>query len=974
MKLKQTAAWGLGALLLGSSMMALDVNAASTGLSPQTTAQDQLAAMIDQHVLLALSQSASPVPMSTSQQKAKNGFWGWHVMQALPVQVAHALNPFALLSAFNPFSLLQGPVFHGSDAHRASANSQSLSSVARVAKSFPIVYLPGEVPLAAPAEPRKARYESVVESAATSHTLAFGTPMHARSGTRLNKPEPLKTASPVRPVFTMNPLFTVAAPAALLVGDSVASAESKTDAGHQSSPATVTESQALAKSAPSPQAKDSPVALLATGGDPGSPVLLPSSPSQTVSGPLQSLLPQLDQPATAMRRAGSGSGFHGRATSGSGTHAYSSGAGNSHSSAQQALPNSPLSQIMALNQAAGMHYAPGLDTSSPDINLNNDAPGSVKVLKSGVSSKMNSIDLAIGKAEVLYLSRPATRVSVSNPDVAAAVIISPTQIQLTGKSVGVANLLVWGDMNSPDHTVVDISVHRDVSVLVNQLKYVDPGIQIVPMAAEDTVILTGQAETRESAQLAIEIAKAFFAKSGSMGAGPMPGSGNNGPNSQAPGSAQPGMATNVINLMKIKGEPSTKLELVRQRMQQIDPNVHVEVVPGPDGGEKVILTGRVATASIASKALNLASVFYGQPGMKMVTSQGGNQYTKLSASTASSSSSSSSGSSSSTPDASTAGANMLQGSIMTDATGNVISMLEIAQKPQIRCSIKFLELSKTALNAMGGTLNGVAGTTKVASWSGVQSAAPGKGIAILDTQTPPGSSWATAASRASTGGGWQPSSQTFAQAFREVYQNGITQAFTINNQLAGAIQALQERRQVRTLAEPTLTMLSGEQGSFLAGGEVPIAFVGGQGQVSIQYKEFGIRLNLLPNVTDDGKIQMQVAPEVSSLDAANGVSTNSISVPAFVSRKMSTTLLVEQGQSFILAGLYNQQDTDSMSRFPGLGSVPMLGTFFRNKWKNKTSSEMVVVIKPEIIYSNTGITTPQPLSELPAPKAELSKQ
>ena len=166
-------------------------------------------------------------------------------------------------------------------------------------------------------------------------------------------------------------------------------------------------------------------------------------------------------------------------------------------------------------------------------------------------------------------------------------------------------------------------------------------------------------------------------------------------------------------------------------------------------------------------------------------------------------------------------------------------------------------------------------------------------------------------------------------------------------------------------------MLSGEQGSFLAGGEIPIAFVGGQGQVSIQYKEFGIRLNLLPNVTDDGKIQMQVAPEVSSLDSANGVSTNSISVPAFISRKMNTTLLVEQGQSFVLAGLYNQQDTDSMSRFPGLGSVPMLGSFFRNKWKNKTSSEMVVVIRPEIIYSNTGNTNPQPLSVNSMPKHEL---
>jgi pilus assembly protein CpaC len=207
----------------------------------------------------------------------------------------------------------------------------------------------------------------------------------------------------------------------------------------------------------------------------------------------------------------------------------------------------------------------------------------------------------------------------------------------------------------------------------------------------------------------------------------------------------------------------------------------------------------------------------------------------------------------------------------------------------------------------------------------------------------------------------------------ENYLNGVTQVFSINNTVAGAIQAMQERHQVRTLAEPTLTMLSGEQGSFLAGGEVPIAFVGGQGQVSIEYHEFGIRLNLLPTVTDDGKIQMQLSPEVSAIDQANGVSTNSINVPAFTSRKMNTTLIVEPGQSFVLAGLYNQQDTDSISRFPTLGSIPVLGSFFRNKWKNKTGTEMVVLIRPEIIYSQTGSTAPQ-TSEAPESQTQLSKK
>lgn len=633
----------------------------------------------------------------------------------------------------------------------------------------------------------------------------------------------------------------------------------------------------------------------------------------------------------------------------------------------QMMAMSPLDRLAAASKGGMM---PALDSSSPDVQLRGQ--GDVTVLKSGISQKVTSVDLTIGKADVLYLSRPATRVSVSNPDVASAVVISPTQVQLIGKSVGVANLLIWGDNYSPDHTQVDISVHRDVSVLMNQLKYVDPGIQLVPMAAEDSIILTGQAESRESAQLAIEMAKAYFSKSSSAGA-----AAPNGANmsSQAPGSAIPGQQTNVINLIKVKGEPSTKIELVRNRLHEIDPNIALDVVPGPDGNEKVILTGRVQSASIASKALNLASVFYGQPGLKLVTAQGGNEFARMSVSSGDSSSSTSTSSGGSNG-AGGGGVNMLQGSVMTDATGNVISMMEIAQKPQVKCSIKFLELNKSALNAMGGSLNGVRGASKFTSWSGVQGAAPGLPISAPSTQNAPGTGWASTIARGITGNGWTPTGQTAGTAWNEVFQNGVTQVLSINNQFTAAIQALQQRKQVRTLAEPTITMLSGEQGSFLAGGELPIAFVGGQGQVSIEYHQFGIRLNMLPNVTDDGKIQIQVAPEVSAIDDTHSVTTNQISIPAFTTRRMQTSLIVEPGQSFVLAGLYSQEDTQSVSRLPGAGSLPIIGTLFRNKWKNHNDTELVVIVKPEIMYSQTG---PTPGSSLtgsnPAEenKTELSK-
>jgi Flp pilus assembly secretin CpaC len=627
----------------------------------------------------------------------------------------------------------------------------------------------------------------------------------------------------------------------------------------------------------------------------------------------------------------------------------------------QMLAATPLEKLAA--NAKSMFYNPSLDNSSPNVTLRSG--GSMAVLKSGISQKVTQVDLTIGKAEVIYLSRPAARVAVSNPDIASAVVISPTQIQLVGKGVGVANLLVWGDMVSPDHTVVDVSVHRDVSVLTNQLKYVDPGIQVIPMAAEDTVILTGEAATRESAQLAIEMAKAFFSKNG----GTTGAAANSSPNSQAPGSALPGVSSNIINLIKVKDEPSTKIELVRQKLHDIDPNIAIDVVPGPEGTEKVILTGRVATASIASKALNMASVFYGQPGMKMVTVQGGNEPSRLQASA----SSSSGGSSNATSTPSSASANMLQGSVMTDATGNVISMLEIAQKPQIRCSIKILEVNKNKLNALGGTLTGVRGASKLTSLSGSQSPAPGKAISqVPDTvkvggyDGAPGAIWGNSATRGSTGASsWNPTAQGFAQAFGNQYLNGVTQVFSINNTLAGAIQALQDKSMSRTLAEPTLTMMSGEQGSFLAGGEIPVAFLGGNGQISIEYKEYGIRLNLLPNVTDDGKIQMQVAPEISTIDRSVTVQ----GVPGLLTRRMSTNLLLEPGQSFVLAGIFKQEDAESASGLPGVSKLPIIGSFFRNKWKTGANTEMIVLVKPEIIPSTTGSTgmaAQPPAAEKPA--------
>ncbi|MDX2083814.1 MAG: pilus assembly protein N-terminal domain-containing protein [Candidatus Melainabacteria bacterium] len=548
-------------------------------------------------------------------------------------------------------------------------------------------------------------------------------------------------------------------------------------------------------------------------------------------------------------------------------------------------------------------------------------------ISSGAS--VNHLDLTLGKATILQLPRPAARVAISNPEVASAVVLGPNQIQLVGNGVGVANLLVWYDSYSAQYASIDLSVQRDVSTLARQLQQIDAGIHILPMAADDSIILTGEAESIESAQLAVELAKAFFNRQGSAGASSNASS-TQKVFSQMPGSAIPGSGGNVINLIRIKGMPSTKLELVREKLKEVDANIVLDVVPGQDGVEKAILTGRVQKAGTVSKAINLTSIFYGKPGLQLLTGPGGNALR----STAGSNDFQSNTAFSNNMDV-----NILQGSVVTDASGNVISMLQVVEKPQIRASVKFLDISRTALEQLGNSFMTSRRDLTIGSFSGGRSPAPGANIASFVSQN--------------TGQAVSAGAENVTTSMSRTFADGVTQIISIDRRFSAAISALQEKRKVRSLAEPTLMMLSGEKASFLAGGEIPIPVIGGNGQISIDYRQFGIRLNLIATVTDDGKIHMVVAPEVSSLDPANSVATAAATVPAIKTRRLQTTLELQPGQSFVLAGLYNQEETNSVSRFPGLGNVPILGSFFRNKWNNRADNELVVIIEPEIIYPET---------------------
>jgi pilus assembly protein CpaC len=151
-----------------------------------------------------------------------------------------------------------------------------------------------------------------------------------------------------------------------------------------------------------------------------------------------------------------------------------------------------------------------------------------------------------------------------------------------------------------------------------------------------------------------------------------------------------------------------------------------------------------------------------------------------------------------------------------------------------------------------------------------------------------------------------------------------------------------------TLAQPTLTALSGETASFLAGGEIPIPVPQFQGVTTIEYKQYGVSLAFTPTVLGDGRISLRVRPEVSQLTSST-VSINGYQIPGLTTRRAETTVELGSGQSFVIGGLLNNNTSNSVNKAPFLGDLPILGQLFRsNGWK-RSESELVIVVTPYLV-------------------------
>ncbi|HTS36254.1 MAG TPA: type II and III secretion system protein family protein [Candidatus Solibacter sp.] len=170
------------------------------------------------------------------------------------------------------------------------------------------------------------------------------------------------------------------------------------------------------------------------------------------------------------------------------------------------------------------------------------------------------------------------------------------------------------------------------------------------------------------------------------------------------------------------------------------------------------------------------------------------------------------------------------------------------------------------------------------------------------------------------------------------------------------VEALQTRNLLQILAEPNLIAVNGKQASFLAGGQFPFPIVqpgNGFTAVTISFKEFGVRLQFTPVIMPNGNIHLTVAPEVSTLDFANALSLSGFTVPALSTRKAETEFELQDGQSFVIAGLMDNRITDVYNKIPGLGDIPILGNFFRSKSAQKSNTELMVLCTVKRVSPNT---------------------
>ncbi len=277
------------------------------------------------------------------------------------------------------------------------------------------------------------------------------------------------------------------------------------------------------------------------------------------------------------------------------------------------------------------------------------------------------------------------------------------------------------------------------------------------------------------------------------------------------------------------------------------------------------------------------------------------------------------------------------------APDRVSNLMSVGGTQQVMLKVRFAEMQRSVSKSLSSSI-GIQGT----ALSGDLGLAAGT------------NSLNNSGSLSNTFGGAVPATNDANGAFLFGFNAGGVEVGML-------LEALESRGVVRTLAEPNLTALSGQEAKFLAGGEYPVPVSQTDGAISIQYKPFGVEMIFTPRVVDGDIINLELVAAVSSIDATNGITINGFTIDAFKRRETSTTVEMRDGESFAIAGLLQDDFTDLSGQVPWVGDIPVLGSLFRSAEYSRNQTELVIIVTPHLVTPTRGEALALPTDRVQPP-------
>ena len=257
--------------------------------------------------------------------------------------------------------------------------------------------------------------------------------------------------------------------------------------------------------------------------------------------------------------------------------------------------------------------------------------------------------------------------------------------------------------------------------------------------------------------------------------------------------------------------------------------------------------------------------------------------------------------------------------------------------PQVKLKVRVVEIDRSRAEQMGFNFFG------------------NNGAHTFNSTTSQFGTVTAANSTTTTSGSGSTTTSAGASVSSLLELSNLLNLFYYNKSLGigAAVQALINKQILQILAEPTITTMSGEKASFLAGGSFPYPLIepgiGGVNTVTVVFRDYGVKVDFLPTVEPDGTINMKVTPEVSALDYSNAVTIAGYTLPAISTRRADTRVDLRNGQSFVVSGLLDNRTIDQMEKIPGVGDIPILGKLFQSKTANHSVTELAIIVTPILV-------------------------